>query len=191
MYLHRGIASRGLILRCSHCGGTSFYLLEEVGTTFRCFRCRQANEVLRTAWKGPREPQWFYGLDEVVVQAIGSDIRVPLRALATLADRAKSFLFMPEAVVRTPNYSDVEIDLWALVDGAIVIGEAKLGDQLEATDNSEKKRCRALRQIAEALSIDEFVMATGAVDWRTRTKSNVDDTIGVDVPVRWISELGV
>jgi hypothetical protein len=58
-YLKRATASRGLLLTCQRCGGTTFYQLEDVGPGFRCQRCRQDNEPIRSSWKGPTvEPQW-------------------------------------------------------------------------------------------------------------------------------------
>jgi hypothetical protein len=188
-YVGRGIVTRGLILRCEMCAGTSFYWLEDLGPGFRCQRCRQDNQIVSAAWTGPREPQWFYGLDEVVFQALDSNVQVPVLALAKLAKPAKSFLYMPEALVRTPDRDDLEVDLWAIADGQIVIGEAKRSDQLEPTASRERIRCAALRALANAMTADQFVMATSSAQWRQRTRESVTKWISPTVPVCWMEDL--
>lgn len=188
-YLTRKIIARGLVLRCALCAGTVFYRLEDLGPGFRCQRCRQQNQVTAGTWSGPREPQWFYALDEVVFQAIKANAQVPILALARLKARARSFLYMHEAVVTAHGLPDLEVDLWAIVDGQIVLGEAKKSHLLEKTDREEKSRCKALRALAEAITADQFVMATASSEWGTRTRSNVSNLISPTVPVQWMHDL--
>lgn len=188
-YVERAIATRGLLLRCELCADTSFYRLEDLGPGFRCQRCRQDNLITRAAWCGSDEPQWFYALDEVVYHALDSNMHVPLLALADLAKPAKSFLYMPEAVVRIEGRDDLEVDLWAIVDGQIVIGEAKKSNELMTTAGDERRRCAALRSLAHAMTADQFVMATSSADWSQRTRHNVDEVIGPVVTVRWLTSL--
>ena len=185
-YLRRAIAARGLVLKCGLCANTSFYGLEDLGAGFRCQRCRQHNEIVRAAWNGPQEPQWFYGLDEVAHQGLSANIHVPVLAMAALSKNSRSFLHMPEAVVHWGEY-DIEVDIWAIVDGRIVIGEAKKSDQLETTARKERQRCAALRDLARELSADEFVMATEGDGWAERTKTNVQHAIGSVATVRWLT----
>jgi hypothetical protein len=188
-YLTRGIIARGLVLKCALCAGTAFYRLEDLGPGFRCQRCRQVNQITIRAWSGPREPQWFYALDEVVFQGLRANALVPMLALAQLKTQARSFLYMPEAVVMTPGRPDLEVDLWAIIDGQIVIGEAKKSELLEKTARNEKSRCKALRTLAEAITADKFVMATASSEWGTRTRSNVSDLIGPAPPIHWMHDL--
>ena len=186
---HRSIATRGLVLKCRLCARTSFYRLEDLGPGFRCERCRQENEIARAAWKGPDEPEWFYALDEVAYQGLTSNVHVPVLALAELSRSTRSFLHMPEAVVHRPGHDDMEVDIWAIVDGRIVIGEAKKSTQLEPSDRREKQRCAALRALVADLTADEFVMATASPAWSERSKNNVDRTIGSVTGVRWLTDL--
>jgi hypothetical protein len=188
-YLTRGIIARGLVLRCKLCAGTTFYRLEDLGPGFRCQRCRQDNLVTAGTWSGPREPPWFYGLDEVVFQGLKANAQVPLLALAKLKAQARSFLYTHEAVVRVPGQDDLEVDLWAIVDGRIMIGEAKKSDHLEKSARDERARCKALSALAEALTADSFVMATSSPEWAPRTRSNVSELINVVVPVQWLDGL--
>jgi hypothetical protein len=188
-YQRRSIASRGLVLKCNLCARTSFYRLEDLGPGFRCERCRQENEIARAAWKGPEEPEWFYALDEVAYQGLTSNIHVPILALADLSRSTRSFLQMPEAVVHRPGKDDMEVDIWAIVDGRVVIGEAKKSDQLEPSDKREKQRCAALRTLMSDLTADEFVMATASPAWSERSKNNVERTIGSVAAVHWLTDL--
>ncbi len=143
----------------------------------------------RAAWKGPDEPEWFYALDEVAYQGLTSNIHVPILALAELSRSTRSFLHMPEAVVHRSGHEDIEVDIWAIVDGRIVIGEAKKSDRLESSDRREKQRCAALRVLVADLTADEFVMATAAPAWSERSKNNVERTIGSTTAVRWLTDL--
>jgi hypothetical protein len=188
-YQHRSIAARGLVLKCSLCARTSFYRLEDLGPGFRCERCRRENEIARAAWKGPDEPEWFYALDEVAYQGLTSNIHVPILALAELSKSTRSFLHMPEAVVHRPGHADMEVDIWAVIDGRIVIGEAKKSNQLESSDRREKQRCAGLRTLVADLTADEFVMATAGSAWSERSKNNVERTIGSSAPVHWLTDL--
>jgi hypothetical protein len=92
-------------------------------------------------------------------------------------------------VVHRPEGDDVEVDIWAIVDGRIIIGEAKVSDQLETSDRREKKRCAALQDLATNLTADEFVMATASPTWSDRSKHNVERTIGSVARVRWMTDL--
>lgn len=188
-YQNRSIVTRGLILQCPRCAGSRFYPLEDLGPGFRCQRCREESEITRATWKSGDEPAWFYGLDEVARQGLRSNIDVPILALAALAKSARSFLSMPEAIVHRHGADDVEIDLWAIVDGRIVIGEAKRSDRLEKTEKAERRRAIDLREIAYFLTADEIVMATTASRWSERSRTNLESAILPPVRVRWLSDL--
>jgi hypothetical protein len=188
-YLTRRIIARGLVLKCAMCAGTAFYRLEDLDSGFQCQRCHQSNQITIRAWSGPREPQWFYSLDEVVFQGMKANAQVPILALAAMKKHSRSFLYMNEAVVSTSGRPDLEVDLWAIIDGQIVIGEAKKSDLLEKTDRCEKIRCKALRALAEAITADKFVMATVCPQWGTRTHGNVSNLIGPTAPIQWMHSL--
>ncbi len=188
-YLQRGIASRGLIFQCALCGATAFYRLEEIGPGFKCWRCRQPNEITRPAWKGGEEPEFFYELDEVAYLGIAANIHVPVLALAEAAKGSRSFLQMPEAVVHRPGKKDIEIDLWAIIDGCIVVGEAKKSDHLERNETLERTRCDALKDIVTAMTADQFLMASAEPAWAERTRAVVASRLAPAIPVRWLNNL--
>lgn len=97
---------------------------------------------------------------------------------------------MPEALVRAPGSDDMEVDLWAIADGQIIIGEAKKNDRLESTAARERARCTALRALAQAMTADKFVMATSSPQWCDRTRQNVTALIHPTTPVHWLEGLG-
>lgn len=171
-YIERAILRRGLVLGCDRCSNADFYRLEDVGRTFQCSRCRLTNPIVQSAWKAPTEPSWYYSLDEVVYQMLRGDGRVPILALAKLKEGSRSFLFVPEMHLGGADL-DIELDLWALVDGEIVIGEAKKSAYLEKAAKTEKQRCVALASVAQAVTADRFVLATAADQWIPRTLSTM------------------
>lgn len=188
-FLTSSIAFRGVVLRCGLCADTSFYRLEDLDPTYRCPRCRRRSAITNGSWpvgeSGPFEPDWYYALDEVAYLGLRNDIHVPLLALAQMAKSSASFLHMPEVVVAREGETDLEVDLWAIVDGGIVVGEAKKGDVLAETQDEEIARCAALLRLARDLSADEFVMASGASRWRERTRRNVENTLGREMTITW------
>jgi hypothetical protein len=52
-------------------------------------------------------------------------------------------------MLRRGNFG-LEVDLWTIADGRIIIGEAKKSDRLKATAARERARCTALRELAQA-----------------------------------------
>lgn len=188
-FLSQSIAFRGVVLRCGLCADSSFYRLEDLDPDYQCQRCRRRSAITYGSWptgqSGPFEPEWFYALDEVAYLGLRNDIHVPVLALAQMAESSTSFLHMPEVVVTHEGETDLEVDLWAIVDGRIVIGEAKKGDMLADTEDDELARCAALRRLARDLSADDFVMASGASRWSERTVRNVENALGPELNVIW------
>ncbi|MFJ8028326.1 hypothetical protein [Streptomyces sp. NPDC096311] len=125
-FLDRGIAHRGVVLRCRLCADSSFYHLADTGPGYRCTRCRQHNTITADAWtSNAHEPEGFYSLDEIVYLGLDNNIHVPILALNSLATPARSLPHMPEVIVRRQGETDLEIDLWAIVDGRIVTARRK------------------------------------------------------------------
>lgn len=189
-FLDRGIAHRGLVLRCRLCADSSFHHLADIGPGYRCPRCRQHNTIAEGAWTtAAHEPEWFYSLDEIVYLALDNNIHVPILALNQLAATARSFLHMPEVIVRRPGETDLEVDLWAIVDGRIVIGEAKKGDKLDESPDAEVERCRRLKRLFQELTADELVLATADSRWSQRTVDNLEQEMGSTADARWMTGL--
>jgi hypothetical protein len=167
----RGVLRRGLILQCGRCSYASWYWLEELGQTFTCGRCQRASLIVQEAWKQPHdgEPYWYYDLDEVVYQALDHDIRAPILALSQLAEGVRSVLIRPEADVWKDGQWIAEVDLWAIIDGRVVVGEAKTDDRLDPQRTKERRAASRLAEVAAAVAADEVILATTASAWNPTT----------------------
>ena len=178
-YLKRGILRRGLVLTCAHCLNTDWYPLDDIAQSFMCSRCRTVAAITKASWRADYrhadpapEPTFYYGLAEVAYQALDHDADVPIRALGDLRPN-------PEALVQDATDSEAlrgdqrfELDLLALVDGRVIIGEAKKGDRLANTAREEVRQIRNLAEIAESITADEVVFAT-ADAWRPATRCRI------------------
>lgn len=187
--LHGGLLRRGLSLACDRCRHFGWYDAEDVGQQFRCWRCRTRNvidsEVIRG---GGNEPNWYYALAEVVFQACRANFNVPVLALHQFAGQARSVLAMTDHEVVFAD-ERVEIDLWSVVDGRIVLGEAKLGKQLGASVGERCKKARRLRRAADALTADTLLLATAASSWSPSSIATIEEAFAgsrceIDVCVR-------
>jgi hypothetical protein len=166
-YIARRVLRRGLILQCQRCGYADWYPLEALGQTFACGRCHHVSLIVQAAWKRPDdgEPNWYYDLDEVVYQALSHNVSAPVLALSKLAEDAQSILIRPEADVYDGQDWLAEVDLWAVIDGRIVVGEAKTVDRLDSTRARERRVAARLATVAQAATADQVVLATTAPEW--------------------------
>lgn len=171
-YLERGIVKRGHCFQCLHCLSFDWYPLEQVGQSFRCQRCSTENPITLSSWKVGDEPNYYYDLAEVAYQAFSNNVQVPSRALARLAENSRSFDEMPNVEVHRDNESKIELDLWALVDGRVVIGEAKSGVRIKKNAAKEQEWLRRLADVAKAITADVVVFAT-ATSWREQTRTHI------------------
>ena len=169
-YLTRSIIRRGLVLRCCRCLYTTFYPIDDFGHSFACSRCESNNLLNKNSWhKDHLEPIWFYELDEVVYQTLHLNGLVPLLALQRLSQDAKSFSFMHESEVTGGNTQIMEVDLWAIKNGEIILGEAKSNNVLSNGKKEEEKQCARLAEVSEKFTADKFVLATSSTSWDDRT----------------------
>jgi hypothetical protein len=192
--ISRRILRRGLILQCRRCSYAGWYRLEDLGQAFTCGRCQQASLLVQQAWKQPAdgEPHWYYELDEVVYQALKHDARAPILALSKLAEGARSVLTRPEADVYKDSMGKfTEIDLWVVVDGTILIGEAKTVDQLDSSRAKERAKAVQLAEVAAAVTADEVILATTAPAWNSVTIDTMNNALRHDaLPLRLLTGLG-
>jgi hypothetical protein len=187
------ILRRGLILQCRRCSYAGWYRLEDLGQTFTCGRCQQTSLIAQPAWKHPAdgEPDWYYDLDEVVYQALRQDIRAPILALSKLTEGARSVLTRPEADVNNSAGWVAEVDLWAVVDSKILVGEAKTVDQLDADRAKEHKAAARLARVAAAVTADEVILATTAPAWNPTTIDTMNNAFKEHAsPLRMLTGLG-
>lgn len=170
--LHKNILRRGLSLYCNRCTHFGWYDADDIGPGFRCWRCRAMNTIDSTVVRGGgTEPNWYYALAEVVYQANSHNFNVPLLTLSQVSEGAHSVLGMTDHEVVFPTTGPdgkpdkVEIDLWGIIDGRIILGEAKSNSRLEGTKNERNKKAAMLRRAADALTADTLVLATAQPEW--------------------------
>jgi hypothetical protein len=191
-YIARRILGRGLILQCRRCSYADWYPLEALGQTFNCGRCQHVSLIVQAAWKQPDdgEPNWYYDLDEMVYQALRHDVSAPVLALAKLAQGAQSMLVRPEANVYKDKSLLAEIDLWAIIDGQIVVGEAKTVSRLDSTRASERRIAARLAHVAQAVTADQVVLATTAPSWDEGSLTLVREALKRSgIPLRQLADL--
>jgi hypothetical protein len=170
------VLRRGLLLYCARCRVYAFYRIEQVGQTFECHSCGHVSPLSRGQWYiKDTEPHWYYSLDQVVHDLLTEHGDVPLLAAANLSEHASSALWSPELIV-TDNSGSVEIDLCLVVDGRIIIGEAKSNGTLRG-DKGTQEVARRLVHAAQLLSADEIVLATSQPTWAKGTLSSVQDAV--------------
>jgi len=141
--------------------------------------------VLQQNWKGAREPQWFYGIDEMVFQALKNNAAVPILALAELAKGYRSFEWMPEQVLINRNGEQVEIDIVAIRNGELILGEAKLANRLDMTD----KKLAALGNLFDQIRLEIFVMATSENDWTEDSRAKIVKFLPTGTRIEWLTKL--
>jgi hypothetical protein len=156
-----GALHRGLVVPCSECERRAFYRIEPLGETNTCPRCG-AHAYTSAAWRSDlHEPQWFYDLHGAVRELLDQNGDVPLLAGRTLAATARSFDDIAELDFGRPGQKPTEIDIIALADGRLIIGEAKcvptLGSAKEAGQAIAK-----LVDVSDLLGADEILLATTA-----------------------------
>ena len=180
-YLTRGILSRGLVLKCSHCLNTTWYRLDDLSQSFACSRCQQRAAITEASWSADHgqgdpapEPTFYYALAEVAYQALRHDADVPIRAIGALRSKPAEAVQQATDSIVSRAGRPFELDLLALVDGRIVIGEAKKGDRLKSTATKERRWLNTLAGIADAITADEVAFAT-ATEWRPDTLTRIGE----------------
>jgi hypothetical protein len=159
--LHINVMQRGLVVPCSECERRAFYRIELLGERNTCPRCG-APAYVTASWRSDQgEPEWFYDLHGAVRELLEQNGDVPFLAGRALAADARSFEDLAELDFCRPSEPPDEIDIAALVDGRLVIGEAKcvatLGTKKEANQAIAK-----LTRVSDLLGADEILLATTA-----------------------------
>ncbi|MCC9711811.1 hypothetical protein E4N62_45340 [Streptomyces sp. MNU76] len=174
--LTTNVLRRGLILNCARCRFEAFYRIEQVGAAFDCEACGHTSPLVRGRWySNDPEPHWYYSLDQVVRDLLLQNGDVPLLATRLLQQNTMSVLWSPELKI-TDAEGAIELDLCLIIDGRIVIGEAKSNNTLKARKGTREAAAR-LVHAAQLLSANEIVLATSARAWAKDTISTVTQAI--------------
>lgn len=159
--LQIGVLHRGLIMPCSECERRTFYRIELLGETNACPRCGAHAYATAARRSKLNEPGWFYDLHGAVRELLDQHGDVPFLTGQALAATARSFEDIAELDFCRLGQDPAEIDIAALADGRVIIGEAKcvatLGTRKEANQAIAK-----LLGVSDLLGADEILLATTA-----------------------------
>jgi hypothetical protein len=180
--LHINVLHRGLVVPCSECERRAFYRIQLLGESNTCPRCG-APAYVTAAWRSDQEePEWFYDLHGAVRELLEQNGDVPFLVGRALAASARSFEDIAELDFRRPDEDPDEIDIAALMDGRLIIGEGKciatLGTRREANQAIAK-----LLRVSDLLGADEILLGTTAAGpWE---KSDTDRLLKAMAGHRW------
>ncbi len=179
------VLRRGLLLSCERCAALAFYPIGAVGDNgFTCSVCAYASRLAHGRWyKRDPEPAWHYAMDQVVRELLRQHGDLPLLAAAHLAKDKRSLLWAPELLVESNDGQSAELDLCLIIDGRIVVGEAKFNSRLATADKSAGKAAARLVRAAHLLSADEIVLATSRPAWTPGARRAMEQAIAAHWPI--------
>jgi hypothetical protein len=102
---------------------------------------------------------------------------VPLIAARELMKGSSSHQWSPEILLTYPTGDSIELDIALIVDGKIMVGEAKSNSRISGASWSAKKAARRLVQAARVLTADEIVLATSKSQWAPNVFQSMDAAI--------------
>ena len=159
------VLRRGLLLACERCHWQAFYPIDQVGKMFTCTACDHATILASGTWyKKDPEPAWNYSLDQVVRSLLSQHGDIPMLAADHLRRGVRDFLWAPELSIHGEG-KPIEIDICAIIDGRIIVGEAKCNGRLDSKDRSAHEAASRLITVAQILTADEIVLATSEPSW--------------------------
>lgn len=176
------VLRRGLVLSCARCAAQSFYTIGSfTDDGFVCVMCASPNELNQARWyKGAAEPVWHYALDQVVHDLLGQHGDIPLLAAVQLSSGRHTMLWAPELQIHFDGGDEAELDIALIIDGQIVVGEAKSNDQLKTSDKSTEAAAKRLVRCAQMLTADKIVLATSRDSWTNGVKDAVIAAVKTD-----------
>ncbi len=174
------VLRRGFLLSCERCRWQAFYPVSQVGKTFTCAACSHASNLASGTWyKKAPEPAWNYSLDQVVRTLLQQHGDIPMLAADRLRQGARDFLWAPELSIQVEP-SPIEIDICTVVNGRIIVGEAKCNGRLDSKDRSAQETADRLIRAAQILTADEIVLATSEPSWAPGALTAVESALAAD-----------
>ena len=147
-----GAVHSGYVLDCPDCKLEEWYPIDEVTETFRCRRCL-------TIQTRPPGPSIFFRLNEALYQAYLNNFAVPALVLDVLHNSSSaSFIFSPQIKLEASNAHSPEVDIVAICDGKLSIGEAK------STNKIKQEQFGVLETIAVGVGAKQIVFGTTSRD---------------------------
>lgn len=162
--LERQVLRRGLILQCDDCDWRDFTPLGSLGDRNACQRCGAVNVLRQQQWSRKRvesEPSWYYDLHQAARQIFADDGGVALLAADHLSRQSRQFDVTAELdFFTTPSNEQLaEVDLVAISDGRLIVGEAKKTPGLGGRRERAKK-VSALCIVAGLMHADEVLLCS-------------------------------
>jgi hypothetical protein len=146
--IQAGAVYSGYVLDCPDCNLEEWYPISEVTETFRCRRCL-------TVQTRPPNPSIFFRLNEALYQAYLNNFAVPALVLEVLHNSSRaSFIFSPQIKLEATDVYSPEVDIVAICDGKLSIGEAK------STNRIKQEQFSALETIALGVSAKQIIFGT-------------------------------
>lgn len=177
--LQHGALRRGLVLGCASCSSKHFVAIDDVGQVNRCPRCSDRSPLTRDRWRTPDdEPTWFYELHGALRDLMKQNGDVPLLGAAYFAANAQTYDDLVETRIDLQSTS-TEVDLIAVVDGKLTVGEAKKAAKAKVGTQLSK-----LVTAANQLRADRVALLAG--DAPPSSEANIDHVrreIAYHVPV--------
>jgi hypothetical protein len=162
------ILIRGFIFQCQACRNADWYPVEAVSESFTCTRCRSVQSFHRGHWKSPEEPAWHYALNEVAFQAHKNNAWVNIMALDSLRRLSpKGFMFATEHDLFECESNErlMEVDMFCVWCGKVIIGEAKKNGNLGGSRKEQQLAANKYRVLADRINAYRVVFATAAQAW--------------------------
>ncbi|MGE8553186.1 MAG: hypothetical protein ACN6OB_04505 [Chryseobacterium jejuense] len=155
-----GVFLQGFKLKCTRCSSSFWYHLKEVGNTINCKGCLEDFSM-------PIEPNFSYKLNDLVKNNIyhfdgqrDGNLTVIMTLVKLNTDAIWSFDYSYQVNLYDDNRSKKpanEIDIAALVDGKLVIGEAKHNSK-EFSANGNKS-LNSLIEVAKDIRPDKLILS--------------------------------
>jgi hypothetical protein len=170
-----GVLYRGFVLQCAACKHAEWYSLANLSDRFQCTRCGREQTIRREHWRQPTAPQIFYKLDEIVYQFLKSDGDVVALGLDYMSQNSSHpFNYSPEIkFVSNDGTFTGEIDLCAVWNGELIIGEAKRLGTLANSASEENKIIYKYAHLATVLHARQVVFCTTSPEWKNSTREAI------------------
>ena len=174
--LQKHLLHRGFIFKCTSCRNADWYSIARVSDRFDCSRCGSSQLYRRENWIRPEEPSWYYKLDELVYQGYSQGMVAPILTNDCLRANSSSFQFAAEQQVFERDATEplMEIDVCAVADGKLLIGEAKGCSSIENSAKERRKVIEKYRDLARQLGVHRVVFSTMADEWTPGTASDLE-----------------
>ncbi len=156
-FLEGGILVQGVSLRCEHCGKEDWWITSALSSEVRCDGCLRS-------FAFPANPTWRFRLNSLIRNGITkAGVLAVLHTLLKKGQFAHDlFLYLPCQALYEHHDGDpyTDLDLIAIRDGQIIIGEVK--SSAEAFKDTDFAK---LRSVAEEIRPNVLILAATGSEW--------------------------